>query len=239
MDKSLRVNVIDERVNVHGFQTVPFALAIQNADSIPQFLDRTAHFYRHLNALHPRCSAESIDLKLFKLEESTTQFGDAGYPVLYPTSDNLFEDGVAYLRVHSNALDSPTMYGFEITNQSPFDLHATILYFDNSDFSITRYYPDSGSGEVIPKHGGVAHIGYNHDAATPFTYFLRENQDVDVGFLQVLLTEAPMEVDHILQFSAFTQDTGPGFLSRSPPSGGQASDIWGSMVFSIIQKRSM
>jgi hypothetical protein len=96
-----------------------------------------------------------------------------------------------------------------------------------------QYYPKPGGGEVITKEGGVMAIGYNATGASPFTYFLRDGQDLDVGFLKVLFTTEPVELEGIAQASAFEADEGEVF-----PRAKEIQGVWGSQLYTIVQRRA-
>ncbi|KAH6887262.1 hypothetical protein BKA70DRAFT_77399 [Coprinopsis sp. MPI-PUGE-AT-0042] len=234
----LHVNILDERVTVNGHERVAAPLDPSNPESVLRFLTHTAHFYRYLNKSYLNHTIGSkVTVELMQLEESQTDFDENGYACLLPLSDNLFDGGVAQVAIPSDEEEEPNMYGFKVTNGSAVDLYPTVWYFDNSEFSITRYYPREGASSELLKKGQSLTIGYEDGAASPFTYFLPEGQDVDVGFLKIAFTtQPPTELDFVAQGSAFEKaEDESGELKKTSK---EVDGVWGSVLHTIVQRRS-
>jgi len=75
-------------------------------------------------------------------------------------------------------------------------------------------------------------IGYGSGGSAPFSYFLREGQDIDVGFLKLFLTTKPVDYSTISQTTPFDIEDRGGVL-RKP----KARLIWDTILVAIVQRR--
>ncbi|TFK20699.1 hypothetical protein FA15DRAFT_696760, partial [Coprinopsis marcescibilis] len=233
---TFQIAVHDTRATVHGFNELPHPLAL-DSHLISQFLNKSAHFYRYLNRSYlNNAIGKGVIVEIFRLEESDTEFDDEGFGVLFPVTRNLFQSGVAHLEIGGNSEESPNIHGFKITNNTSHDLYPSVFYFDNSDLSIANYYPKEKASEVLKKNGGSLTLGYNHvGPAGPFSFFLDERQSLDVGFLKVLFTTKPTDLGFIAQESAFKPlEEGAEIRTSSK----EAEGVWGSVLYTIVQRRA-
>jgi hypothetical protein len=83
----------------------------------------------------------------------------------------------------------------------------------------------------LPKRGGSLTIGYGSGGAAPFTFELRANQDVDVGFFKFLLTTQPVRYNNVPQPSPFTSKRGM-FRSRR-----ETLQLFATMILPVVQRR--
>jgi hypothetical protein len=81
---------------------------------------------------------------------------------------------------------------------------------------------------------GCLHIGYGPDnAALPWSYFLRDGQEVDVGFVKLFLTTEPADLSGILQPSPFDHHYNKGRHPYKP----EFPAIWDAIVVDVVQRR--
>ncbi|KAI0309170.1 hypothetical protein OF83DRAFT_1159204 [Amylostereum chailletii] len=147
-----------------------------------------------------------------------------------PDSDNLNRDGLFTVFV-----DDGDKYGFKVINNLRVSLYVSLFYFDVSDLSIASYYqPGTAKNgrvyEPLPA-GGSLTIGYGSGEAPPQYYFLRDEQDVDVGFLKLFLTTGYVDFSNIPQASPFdpNRPTSP-FRPKKPP-------LWDTLLVTVVQRR--
>ena len=75
--------------------------------------------------------------------------------------------------------------------------------------SLVTYYepPTSDTGKVdpplLPKSSVT--IGYGPEGGVPYTYYLRDGQNIDVGYLKLFLFTQPVDLSHVPQSSPFAQ----------------------------------
>ncbi|VDB88536.1 unnamed protein product [Peniophora sp. CBMAI 1063] len=90
-------------------------------------------------------------------------------------------------------------YGINIKNMTDKTLYVSgIFYFDCSELSITDH---SQKWTVLPANGALAfaqNAGYR-----PWTFFLREGQPKDVGFIKIFVTSSPVDLSGISQAKPF------------------------------------
>lgn len=98
------------------------------------------------------------------------------------------------------------------------------------------YYesPSSGSYALdvpLKAHGGTLTIGYGTGGASPFSYYLRYPQTIDVGFLKLFLSTKPIDLSNISQSTPFEDSRGSVDVSKN------LGDIWGTILIPVIQRR--
>jgi len=157
-------------------------------------------------------------------------------PILVPDTPNLVQDGVVDLCV-----DETSMYGIKITNDTNVALFPSLFYFDNSDLSIqSSYLPPTSGGKIDPPlpAGGSLTIGYGSGSVAPFTYFLRDGQNVDVGFLKLFLSTEPVDLSHLIQRSPFEFDLARSDMAYGEEKSDKTMCQWETVLLTIIQRRS-
>ncbi|EIM89413.1 uncharacterized protein STEHIDRAFT_109599 [Stereum hirsutum FP-91666 SS1] len=235
--------------NIHGFRRLPLTCR-PNIDDLYPIICGATNWYYHLR----RCPAPSrrqltgkgdgtVKLEVMEVEE-----GDGWDEMLMPkyvpvrrvkTSAEAGghegskyvkerigvgrgDNGPVYIEVEA---DVPKMYGQEITNDSKYALYPSLLYFDNSDFSIVRYYltPSSPSTAVpnppLPANSTLT-PGYGASGTPPHLYFLRLNQDLDIGYIKLFLNTRYVDLSHIEQKSPFEGAEGARLAALSRGVGG-------------------
>ena len=77
-------------------------------------------------------------------------------------------------------------------------------------------------------------IGYGNSGVKPQAFNLRDDLDIEVCYLKLFITNKPVDLRHIRQFTPF-RDYG----ARSPRTKPQVSrDAWATKTAIIIQKRT-
>lgn len=78
-------------------------------------------------------------------------------------------------------------------------------------------------------------IGYGAGGGRPFKYYLRPNQDVDVGFIKLFILTKPIDLSSIPQQSPFTEKLVPRATRRADLD--SARDAWDTAVITVVQRR--
>ncbi|KAF8968688.1 hypothetical protein BDZ97DRAFT_1754992 [Flammula alnicola] len=187
-----------------------------------------AHYYWQLNRTNDSPEVtNSIQVEFYKLREDDSED-------LIPVGDNLCVDNEVDFVVEE---DEP--YGVKLinTNKSR-DFFPSLFYFDNSDLSIGPYYqhPLPGAANHIaepplPMNGGSLTIGYGAGGAAPFSYFLREGQDVDIGFMKVFLFSKPVDLSDVAQDTPFEEGRHQKTWKKT------VKPTWGTVTIPVIQRR--
>lgn len=107
-------------------------------------------------------------------------------------------------------------------------------------WAIASYYQPPSAAKTLdvplPKKinnvPGSLTIGYGSGGTVPFVYFMRDGQDVDVGFLKLFLTTEPVDYSNIPQTSPFdVNDRAFGIYKPKPPL------IWDTLLVAVVQRR--
>lgn len=267
--KTLKITVLDERVAAHGYTQIPLRVPLIS-DDIESFLLQAAHFYRHLNRSKSNSSVgQGVVIEMLKLVTSGS-WQSQKRRQRRPTGGNILAHGVTEVLVHSN---EPNDYGFRIANHTEKDLYPHILYFDNSDLSIGEslqllrstsewlislhdpvdYYPHGADVAPVSKRGGILTIGYENPGTAAFTYFIPKGQQMDVGFVKVLLSTTPLDLRSIAQpvtpkeadideVKQVALGSGEGTTgcerheSQTPEK--ELVGLWATMMFCAVQRRA-
>ncbi|KIM78109.1 hypothetical protein PILCRDRAFT_603746 [Piloderma croceum F 1598] len=224
-------NILDERVTIFGLNRIPFVVN-PTVDDLYPIICAAAHYYWHLNRTqNNQLIQDKVEIKFMQLKKSQTEFDEAGRSKLIPIEQNLYHNGVIDFVVRKKAI-----YGIKITNNTPWDLYTSVFYFDNSDLSITPYYNIPPSGQFkqdvhLKEYGGILAIGYGSAGAVPFSYKLRDTQDVDVGFLKFFFTTKPVDFSKVPQASPFDN-----IRANADPEK-DVVETWGSILIPVVQRR--
>jgi hypothetical protein len=79
--------------------------------------------------------------------------------------------------------------------------------------------------------GGCLTIGYGSSGAAAQTYFLREEQNVDVGFLKLFLTTKATDYTSVEQFTPFEKGRGSAPAPKQPL-------LWDTVLIAVVQNRA-
>ncbi|KAL6306604.1 hypothetical protein BKA93DRAFT_148884 [Sparassis latifolia] len=235
---SVVFDVLDEEITQFRFKRLPHE--VEPVISVISLVIRdAAHYYWHLrrtNLSHPL--RDHVNLEFTKLTALKDQFGDFLQPITTPIGENLVGcDKVVRLVID----DDSSMYGIKITNKSNIPMFASLFYFDNSDFSISTYYQTpTGAGRVdtpLPPNGTLT-IGYGSGGAVPFSYFLREGQDVDVGLLKLFLSTKHVDLSYVPVQSVLSfRESGQPQRHTTVNKPEEITSTWDTLTIPIVQLR--
>lgn len=116
----------------------------------------------------------------------------------------------------------------------PFLLWCTLL--THSSVIVPYHQPPIGpTGNLVDPTlvpSGTFTIGDGAGGGGPYTYFLREGQDIDVGFLKFFISTMPINLENIPQPSPFQDPARASatLVFRPPP-------LWDTVMLTIVQRR--
>jgi hypothetical protein len=119
-------DIKDPNVTVHGLHRMPQRV-LPDIEEVTPVISAAAHYYWHLRRVG---SAQFIKNTV---EVEFTKLLDGDALTRRPDGPNLIKAGVVNLVV-----DEDDIYGMKITNNGEVPLYASVFYFDNSDWSISR-----------------------------------------------------------------------------------------------------
>jgi hypothetical protein len=125
----------DQRVTQHG-HTRLFGGVEPTPEALAHVLEAAAYFYWKLNRTNNNPIINSgVQVELYKLlPPSIRRFTEVENGPR-PIGPNLYDT------VMEVVADENIPYGFQLTNNTAYDLYANLFYFDLSDLSIGEYYP--------------------------------------------------------------------------------------------------
>jgi hypothetical protein len=74
-------------------------------------------------------------------------------------------------------------------------------------------------------------IGYGAGGGVPCGYFLRENQDIDVGHLKMFLSTEHVDLSHVPQHSPFVPHRNIGNVTDN------TTPTWDTILIPVVQRR--
>jgi len=252
---SVVFNILNPQVTLFGLNRLPFRVKPTYDDVYP-IIRASAHYHWHLH-LNKRSKLlqNHVQLEFKKLEERE-EFDDDFNPILEPVGKNLNVAGVVDIVINPD-----DVYGIKIVNKSALDLYPSLFFFDNSDLSISEYChddeeslptdidslasyyepPTTSKNLNVPlpaKKGrseqGSLTIGYGSTGAVLFRHFLREGQDLDIGFLKLFLTTEPMDYSNIPQSSPFSPEARVTRAARL-----KSRFIWHTILITVVQRQML
>ncbi|KAJ7141488.1 hypothetical protein C8R44DRAFT_604425 [Mycena epipterygia] len=228
-------HVMEEICRAYGLTMMPYHdVRVEETDLIMSILRSAADFYWNLHHSNKSGILNSkVSVDCLKLVESG-EFDDDLDPILVPQAVdgkevNLNVGGMIIIDVGEDV-----KYGFRINNTSNVPLYAAVFYFDVSDLSIAAYYLSgsaaAGKADVsIPPKKSLT-IGFGDGGAVPYTYCLRPNQNVDVGYLKVYLSTEYIDHSGIAQASPFEE-------RRSWKQEEKKRYLWDTITIPLIQQK--
>ncbi|VDB84568.1 unnamed protein product [Peniophora sp. CBMAI 1063] len=137
----------------------------------------------------PQCAAEFFEVvEDDKGEDDLLQFPHIA------VSPNLLSDGL--VKVTASPYDK---YGMVIKNMTDKAFYVSgVFYFDCSDLSIGYHQADK---RMIPANGSMSFA--NDTSYVPWTFYLREGQPRDIGFIKIFVTSAPIDLCGLAQERPF------------------------------------
>ena len=130
-------NIFDSDVTKYGLTRMPFTLE-PTLDVLSPVIRAAVHFYWHRRRTPPRTSgaasglAKFVQVELTELEEDGTYY-DNLEPVYRPTDWKRGKDFDLQIK------DEGTIYGWNIINNCSQPLYLALFYFDNSDWTISKW----------------------------------------------------------------------------------------------------
>ncbi|THU79034.1 hypothetical protein K435DRAFT_973293 [Dendrothele bispora CBS 962.96] len=232
----VQFHVMEQTCRDNGLTMMPFKdIRVQDTDLLITILHSAADFYWNLHHSNKQgVLSKRVTLECLKLIESA-EVDENFDPILVPQRAengqqvNLNVGGTIIIDV-----EEPAKYGFRINNPSDIPLYAALFYFDVSDLSVEPFYlPGTalgGKADIsIPANGSLS-ISFGDSGTVPREFFLRDNQDVDVGFLKLYLSTQYVDCSGVAQPSPFQEQraTKPSVKKRY---------LWDSITIPVIQQK--
>ncbi|KAG6910102.1 hypothetical protein DXG01_013155 [Tephrocybe rancida] len=234
----VRFEVMNETCRQHGLTHMPFDnVRIEESEYLASILRSASDFYWRLD-LHSSNTGEAlarkIDVECIKLTstgELTDDLDEVFEPV--PNGKTPHIDGTIYIDIE----DEAQPYGYSVNNFTETALYVALFYFDFSDLSIVPYYlPKTGQADFSIPRKNTLSVGFGDSGWPPCTYFLREGQRVDVGFLRLYISTKYVDFHRILQESPFSRE-GHGLTRGTVSSKKKLEERWGALTIPIVQRR--
>ncbi|PPQ88397.1 hypothetical protein CVT25_011276 [Psilocybe cyanescens] len=232
----VRFNVTNKICHRHGLTCMPCdGIRIGETERLRSVLRGAAEFYwnlQHKSKNPQNILTNKIHLECFKVMRTYTMDPQAkDILILEPVGDNLNINGTTYIDVGDEA-----QYGFKIRNHSTLPLYASLFYFDVSDLSIVSYHlpntaPKGNADFCLPANETLC-IGFSDSGSPPFEYFLRDKQEVDIGFLKLYLSPEFVDFSLVEQKTPFEEDQ-RGCRSFSP----EKTQVWDTIIVPIVQRK--
>ncbi|KAG7442728.1 uncharacterized protein BT62DRAFT_1079102 [Guyanagaster necrorhizus] len=227
-------NITDPTCKKYGLERMPFEVPIDISIIYP-ILRGAADFYwllHHTSKTNEGLLAKNVKLECFCLQK-TGKWDKKLKPLLAPKGDNLIQDnGVMNIFV-----DDKSIYGFKITNEWKVPLYAALFYLDSSDLSITPYYlPPTAKANLVDESlpaNDFLTIGYGSGGGRPREYYLRPSQDVDIGFLKLLVSTKYVDYSNLKQSSPFPQGHRADVVYQSE----RRPALWDTILITVVQRK--
>ena len=249
-------DILNPLVTQFGLTRMPFRVC-PNVDDIYPVIRASAHYHWHLRRTNMKKNLQrQVRIEFTKVIQLEEEYDGDFNPVVKPDGPNLNVGGVVRL-----VADPNYMYGIKLVNDTPLALYPSLFFFDNSDLSISEvpttqreirilkfglinlasYYqpPTAGKFKVDAPLGpktndtsGSLAVGYGSGGSVPFTYFARDGQDVDVGFLKLFLTTEYVDFSNIPQSSPFNPDN-RGWKQAQL----KTVSTWDTIIIPVVQRR--
>ncbi|KAJ2921480.1 hypothetical protein H1R20_g15619, partial [Candolleomyces eurysporus] len=232
----LTFKVLEKQATEHGFTRMPYVIDT-DVDDLHHILRAASHYHFHLNLDQQNDEIkDSVEIGFFPLKED---YNNDGNELRYsPGGVNMHRGGRIEYEV-----DEDTKYGMNITNNTPWDLHFYVFYFEHADFSITaltevdaqtRYDKDYSL-----KQGSTVEIGHGNSSIPPFECRIPEGLDLTIGFLKIYFINEVVDLSHVPQITPFSVSetpTGGMLQSRGIKVVRKRSPVWGTVLIPVIQK---
>ncbi|KZV62932.1 hypothetical protein PENSPDRAFT_641580 [Peniophora sp. CONT] len=222
----------DSLINIHGLNRLCQTTKAETRFIHP-VLRAASHFFWHLHRSPKKNLLRSkVTVEVFRIEEDEDgELDEDLQSPLVTRGDNLLQAGVVNV-----VADHKTMYGVRVINNVSVPLHVWAFFFDCSDLSISEYYkpPVTGRGAEpnLPGKGELS-MGYGAGGGRPYKYFLRPNQDLDVGFLKLFISTEQVDLSSIEQRSPFiTTDPRAPEKEKMKP-----KPIWDTVPIAVVQRK--
>ena len=100
-------------------------------------------------------------------------------------------------------------------------------------FSASYYQPPTSGTKVDPPllpNSSLA-IGDGAEGGVPYCYFLRENQNIDIGYLKLFLSTEHVDLSHVPQRSPFVPHLDVQAVTN------KTTQIWDTILIPVVQRR--
>jgi hypothetical protein len=100
---------------------------------------------------------------------------------------------------------------------------------------VSYYQPPTSGAKIDPPllPNSSVTIGYGDGGGVPYCYFLRENQDIDIGHLKLFLSTEYVDLSHVPQHSPFASVPHLGAVIN------KTQQIWDTILIPVVQRRMM
>jgi hypothetical protein len=243
-DGQVVFNILNPLVTKYGLVRMPFQISPD--DHVDSIIRAAAHYHWHLRRHGTNTLQDGVQIEFKALEHD---INDKFHLIYRPTGPNLNKGGVVDIVVDSNR-----MYCIKIINNTTLALYGSLFFFDNSDLSIREfvtyrritadrheftepYYQPPTTGKdfkvdpPLPPKQSLT-IGFGDGGSVPFTYGVRDGQNVDVGFLKLFLTTEHVDFSNVPQSSPFNQVR----VDREVQS--KITSRWDTMLVTVVQRRA-
>ncbi|KAG6908030.1 hypothetical protein DXG01_006449 [Tephrocybe rancida] len=232
----VQFEIKDTACCLYGLTRMPFKdVRADDNNHLFSILCGADDFYWYLRRSNKEGSlTEKVHVECLELEHSGLLTDDLE-DIFAPKRNglNLVVDNTVFITIDDDD-DDLRVYGFRITNKSDDPLYAALFYFDASDLSIAPYYlpPTAANDQIdfsLPANGSLT-IGFGDSGWSARTYYLRENQSVDVGFLKLYVSTKYVDYSSIVQNTPFHRH-------RAGPVPPKSKELWDALVIPIIQQK--
>ncbi|TCD65548.1 hypothetical protein EIP91_002512 [Steccherinum ochraceum] len=170
---------------------------VQEAD-FPAILNAIARFNFYL-AQDSRVKpyAAEVDLEFHLLEpDPLCDYYDDG-PL---TSARALQKTILFKNDEAHITDSETDdYAFVLRNNTSTALFPHIIYFDPGTYQIESWYtPFEADKPTLPPYSSLQ-IGASPEHSQPFTFFVRDGENIDTSFIKVFLLESEASMEFMDQ----------------------------------------
>ncbi|KZV62928.1 hypothetical protein PENSPDRAFT_230413 [Peniophora sp. CONT] len=232
-DRQIEYLIHDDLITVRGLRRLhPTTKA--EAYCIYPILRAATHFFWHLHHEPEKPSLrEHIRPRIYELKKD--EHAELGLDLRLPWTtygESLLCSGAVNV-----VADQGTVYGIALQNTLEIPLHIWAFYFDCSDLSITEYYTPlaigRGAEPSLPARGCLT-IGYGDGGGRPFTYFLRQGQVLDVGFIKLFISTEYIDLSFVEQESPFEIGSPRGSdMTVEQPAG-----VWDTLLIPVVQHKA-
>ncbi|KAH6909161.1 caspase domain-containing protein [Coprinopsis sp. MPI-PUGE-AT-0042] len=245
--KGFTLATLDPRLVASGIYRLPHTLEPNvDATKLRRVLRAAAHYTFNLNHTHANNLIEKkIEIQFKQLFGKTNEWDEDSLPVVTPGSANLVRgDKIDFIP------EVDGIYGFEIKNDTPWNLYVCCFYFDSMDLSIVALTPVANRGRstqdfMLPGKGGTATIGYGPSAIAPVVFDpLPQGIAVAGGYFKFYFTTVSLNLSptaealnhsHVPK-TARADDSRPGGMRKIRPR--VPPPTWGTITLPVIRRRA-
>ncbi|KEP52352.1 mycorrhiza-upregulated peptidase C14 [Rhizoctonia solani 123E] len=127
------------------------------------------------------------------------------------------------------------LYGVKLTSRANRPLYVRMFYFDISDFSISDLFGYQMDGAAIDPKGTFI-IGDNAKGGPPLQFALNSSAQVELGYMKVLWSTEPLELEELERKPAFNRVLGQWSRLRGADRDIDQSIEWGTALLTLVQR---